>query len=291
LTNISLPANYAWQTPTTAVSAGNSQTFTALYTDPSGNYEAATGNVTVNVAKATPTVTYPTQATVQSGAALSTAVFSGGSSSVSGTFAFASASTVPALANSNTTNYALVFTPTDNTNYNTATKPDMKVTVVLINDAAFVSISALSVTYTAGLTLAGITLPANYVWQTPATAIGAGNSQTYTAIYTDPSGNYEAATGNVTVNVAKAAGTFVTTSAVSATYTAGLTLASITLPANYAWQTPATAISAGNGQTFTAIYTNPSGNYNAATGNVTVNVTVNVAQPTAVGDNDIHIRL
>ncbi|GHT19082.1 hypothetical protein AGMMS4957_02580 [Bacteroidia bacterium] len=144
LADITLPANYAWETPTTAVNAGNGQTFTAIYTDPSGNYEAATGNVTVNVAKATPSVTYPTQATVQFGATLATAVFTGGSSDVSGAFAFSSASTIPALSNSNTTNYELVFTPTDIVNYNTTTKTDMKVTVVVPSSDAI--LSSLAVT-------------------------------------------------------------------------------------------------------------------------------------------------
>ncbi|GHT20678.1 hypothetical protein AGMMS4957_08270 [Bacteroidia bacterium] len=163
LADITLPANYAWQTPTTAVNAGNGQTFTAIYTDLSGNYEAAAGNVTVNVAKATPSVTYPTQATVQSGAALATAVFTGGSSDVSGAFAFSSASTIPALSNSNTTNYELVFTPTDSANYNATTKPDMKVTVVSSSDATLSSLAvtgySISPAFDANTTVYTLTVP------------------------------------------------------------------------------------------------------------------------------------
>jgi len=72
--------------------------------------------------------------------------------------------------------------------------------------------------------------------------------------------------------VAKAPGTFPSHAAVNATYTPTLKLENITLTANYAWVAPATALTAGNNQTFPATYTNPSGNYLAANGSITVNV-------------------
>ena len=107
-----------------------------------------------------------------------------------------------------------------------------------------------------------------------------GNNITFNAIgqvtiratITNGLGNGSDYTQDFNINVAKAAGTFVATTALNATYTPTLTLANITPPDNYAWSAPTTSLSAGNNQTFAATYTDPSGNYNPATGNITVNV-------------------
>ena len=73
--------------------------------------------------------------------------------------------------------------------------------------------------------------------------------------------------------VVKAPGVFGTPSALNTTYTPTLTLANVTPPTGYAWVTPATTLDVSkSGQTFPATYTDPSGNYNPATGNITVNI-------------------
>ncbi|GBU24229.1 hypothetical protein R83H12_00857 [Fibrobacteria bacterium R8-3-H12] len=73
--------------------------------------------------------------------------------------------------------------------------------------------------------------------------------------------------------MSKATGTFGSPSALSTTYTPTLKLSDLTPATGYAWDAPTTAItSAGDGKTFPATYTDPSGNYNPATGNITVNV-------------------
>ena len=136
----------------------------------------------------------------------------------------------------------------------------------------FPAVSARSAVYSSTLKLSNITLPANYAWKTPGTSLSAGNNQSFAATYTDPSGNYTPATGNITVNVAKAAGTFPAVGARGAAYSSTLKLSDIALPANYAWKAPNTALSAGNNQSFAATYTDPSGNYNPAAGNIVVNV-------------------
>ncbi|GHU93733.1 hypothetical protein FACS1894156_1000 [Bacteroidia bacterium] len=132
--------------------------------------------------------------------------------------------------------------------------------------------TTVSTAYSPTLTLGNIPLTNNYTWEIPATSLNAGNGQSFAAAYTDPSGNYEAVAGQITVNVAKATGSWIGTSALSATYTPTLTLSDITLPNNYAWEFPAPPLNAGNGQSFAAAYTDPSGNYEAAAGQITVNV-------------------
>ena len=67
----------------------------------------------------------------------------------------------------------------------------------------FVTPPALNTTYTPMLTLADVTPPANYEWNDPTTPLWIGNNQIH-ALYTDPSGNYYDAFGQLTVNVAKA---------------------------------------------------------------------------------------
>jgi hypothetical protein len=198
-----------WNTPTTELSnAGNGQTFAATLIDPSGNYETATGNITVNIAKAA---------------------------------------------------------------------------------GIFGSPATLSATYSPTLKLSDLpALPANYAWNTPTTVLSAGNGQTFAATFTDPSGNYEAATGNITVNVAKVAGIFTTHAALSATYSPALKLSDLTLTTGYAFNAPTTQLTvANNGQTFSATFTDPSGNYEPATGNITVNVAKAKVSAPAVTNTDL----
>jgi len=80
--------------------------------------------------------------------------------------------------------------------------------------------------------------------------------------------NYTA--GVLTVN--KAVGSFAAVSAINATHTAALTLSDLALPDGYVWDAPTTVLSAGNDQSFAVTYTHASGNYTAATGQITVNV-------------------
>jgi hypothetical protein len=80
---------------------------------------------------------------------------------------------------------------------------------------------------------------------------------------------------SVTASITRAAGSFGSPPAINVAYTSGLTLADLNgqLPGGYAWLAPGTALNAGDGQTFAAVYTHPSGNYTPASGNITVNVT------------------
>ena len=75
--------------------------------------------------------------------------------------------------------------------------------------------------------------------------------------------------------IGQADGSFGSPAALNTTYTEALTLAALNsqLPTGYAWVTPSAPIpNAGNGQSFAATYTDPSGNFTTASGNITVNV-------------------
>jgi len=131
----------------------------------------------------------------------------------------------------------------------------------------------LSPTYSPSLTAISLLTPelaaAGYAW-TGTTVLNAINHQ-IDATFTDPSGNYNVATGKIAVNVAKADVEFASIAALSKTYEQNLKLSGIALPDEYTWKTPGTSLNAGNGQTFTAIYTK-NANYNPVEGDVTVNV-------------------
>jgi hypothetical protein len=160
--------------------------------------------------------------------------------------------------------------------------------------------AAIYIPYTPALTLADLNshLPLGYAWNAPSTTLNAGNNQSFAATYTNPDGNHESATGTITVNVAKAAGIFGTPAAINTTYTPTLTLAALNaqLSGGYAWLSPSTSLSAGNGQSFYATYIDPSGNYEVATSTITVNVakaegaTVNAPTAATIGVNSVTLH-
>jgi hypothetical protein len=117
--NASVAGNFAFTAPSTAPSVGTT-TYSVTFTPTdSGNYTTATANVSVTVAKATPTITtQPTASAITSGQTLASSTLSGGVGSVTGTFDFTAPSTAPAVGNAQ---QSFTFTPTDSANYNSAT--------------------------------------------------------------------------------------------------------------------------------------------------------------------------
>ena len=187
---------------------------------------------------------------------------SGGSATPAGTFAF----TTPAAApNVGTAAQGVTFTPTDATNYNSATGT-ASVTVTKANSNVTTWPTASSITY--GQTLASSTLsggsatPAGtFAFTTPSTAPNTGTAaQSVTFTPTDTV-NYNTAVSTVNVTVAKA-NSSVTTWPTASAITYGQTLASSTLsggsatPAGtFAFTTPATAPNAGTADTERNLYT------------------------------------
>jgi len=165
--------------------------------------------------KATPIVTAPIALTAVYGqtlAALSAQLPSASNDQtpISGTFAWvqSTSSTVGAVSASPNTSYTLTFTPTDGTNYNTVSNIATRITVSKA-PGNFGTPAALSATYSSTLKLSDLNsqLSSGYAWNNSNTQItSAGNGKTFPATYTESSGNYEPATGNITVNVAKGTG-------------------------------------------------------------------------------------
>jgi hypothetical protein len=89
-------------------------------------------------------------------------------------------------------------------------------------------------------------------------------------------GNFELANAGFALVVAGndliAHNIFGTPAAIDTVYSQGLTLASLTLPAGYAWVSPGTVLYAGDNQVFDAVYTDPDGIYEPTQGEITVSV-------------------
>ena len=198
----------------TVLNAGANQTLSVTFTPTDTNdYNAATGSVSLTVNKATPTITWATPAAITSGAALSsaqlnaTASFNG--STVAGTFAYTPASGTVLNAGANQT-LSVTFTPTDTTDYNTATgSVSLTVnkatpTVNWTAPAAITYGAALSSTQlNATATYSGLSVAGAFTY-TPAsgTVLNAGANQTLSVTFTPTdTTDYTTAHGSVSLTV------------------------------------------------------------------------------------------
>ena len=80
--------------------------------------QETSGAVTVSIGKANPVTHWPTASAIIYGQSLGASQLTGGSG-VPGSFAWKDSSIAPKVSDSGTTNYTVVFTPTDTDNYNT----------------------------------------------------------------------------------------------------------------------------------------------------------------------------
>ena len=199
----SVAGTFVFTTPSTAPNAGTAaQSVTFTPTDTT-NYNTVTGTVDVTVNKADPTVsTWPTASAITYGQTLASSTLTGGSASVTGTFAF----TTPTIApDAGTAAQSVTFTPTDTTNYNTVTGT-VDVTVNRADPTVTTWPTASAITY--GQTLASSTLTGGsasvagtFAFTTPSTVPNAGTAaQSVTFTPTDTT-NYNTVTGTVDVTV------------------------------------------------------------------------------------------
>jgi len=195
---------FAWEAPATiptVTNTGYSVTFTPTDT---GNYNTATHTVSITVAKADPTVTtWPTAAGITYGAALSTSALSGGVNTTPGSFAWTTPATVPTVTNSG---YSVTFTPTDTSNYNTATHT-VSITVAKANPTVTTWPTAAGITYGAALSTSalsgGASTPAGtFTWTTPATVPNSVGTSEYSVTFTPTdTANYNTAAHTVSITV------------------------------------------------------------------------------------------
>jgi hypothetical protein len=224
------PLNYQWWFNTNNILAGAtnvSLTITNVFSTNAGSYSVVVTNpygstnvaATLTVIQATPVITVaPTASGISYGQTLASSTLSSGNatnlandSAVAGVFTFTTPTTTPGAG---TASQSVTFTPTDTTNYNNAT-------------------TSVSVTVApAGLTVSGIVANNKPYDGTTTATLNTGGATLV--------GNLDG--GNVVLNTAGAAGTFIPDGNVGASKTVQISGLTISGPAanNYTLTQPAT---------------------------------------------------
>ena len=268
----------------TVLAAGNqslSVTFTPTDTT---DYATATGNVILAVNKATPAVTWATPAAITYGAAL-TATQLNATANVLGTFVYTPA--VGAVLTAGSQPLSVTFTPTDTTDYTTASSN----VALAVNKAtpAITWTTPAAITYGTALSAAqlnasatgvgGSTLPGTSVYAPAAGVVLAAGSQPLSVTFTPTDSNdYTTATGNVTLAINKATPTITWGTPAAITYGTALSATQLNATANVAGTfvyAPAMAVVLAAGSQPLSVTFTPTDatDYATATGNVTLTVT------------------
>jgi hypothetical protein len=123
--NASVAGSFAFTTPTTAPGAGTANQSVTFTPSDTTDYNSAIVNVSVTVNKQTPVLKAPVATAIAYGQTLTNSSLSGGAAtnsannaSVAGSFAFTTPATAPGAG---TANQSVTFTPSDTTDYNSAT--------------------------------------------------------------------------------------------------------------------------------------------------------------------------
>ena len=217
-----LAGEWSWQSADIVPTVNNSGYVAVFIPTDITNYETVTRTITMTVEKATPYIAViPVAAGITYGETLKDSSLTGGNvqygngagqagngdgstTAVSGTFTWKEPSVKPAVADSNMTEYTVIFTPSDTADYNPA-ETKVKLTVNKAQNAPNMPGSAMDVSNS--IEKAGdVPLPEGWEWQTSDkdTALEAGVAVNAVAVYTGADkGNYEKET--VTVAITRSA--------------------------------------------------------------------------------------
>jgi sugar lactone lactonase YvrE len=272
---------FAYAPAAGAVLTAGQQTLTATFT-PTGptDYTTATASVTLTVNKATPPIIWATPAPITYGTALGGTQLNV-SSTVAGSFSFSpAAGTVLSVGQQTLT---ATFTPTDTTDYTTATES----VTLTVNQAGPMIAWATPAPITYGTALASTQLSAvssvagSFTYSPSAgTVLGAGQ-QTLTATFTPTDAtDYATATASVTLTVNKATPAITWTTPAAITYGTALSgtqlNASSTVAGTFTYSPAAGVVLNAGTQTLTVTFA-PTDSKDEATATATVSLTVNKA--------------
>ncbi len=254
-----------------------------IHADQAGNatYNAATRqSQTLTINKATPNVSeWPSAAGITYGDDLNTATLSGGSASVSGSFAYDSGATTP---DAGTYSASVTFTPTDASNYNTVSG-SIDVAVAKATPDVSAWPSAAGITYgdalsTATLTGGTASVSGTFTYDNGALTPDAGTysaSVTFTPI---DATNHSSVSGSVDVTIAKATpDVSAWPSAAGITYgddlnTATLSGGSASVSGSFAYDSGTTTPNAGTYSAAVTFTPTDASNYNTVSGSIDVAV-------------------
>ena len=293
----SLPGAFVYAPPAgTLLNAGSNQTLAVTFTPTdTTNFNQATASVKLNVLKATPQINWSNPADIVYGTLLgptqlnATTSFNG--SAVQGSFVYTPPTGTLLSAGSNQT-LAVTFTPTDTTNFNSASA-NVKLNVLKAtpiinwsNPADIVYGTLLSNTQlNATASFNGNTVPGSFVYTPPAgTLLNAGSNQTLAVTFTPTdTANFNNATASVKLNVLKATPQINWSNPADIVYSTPLSNTQLNAAASFNGQplqgsfvyTPpaGTVLNAGSNQTLSVVFTpTNTANFNTASASVKLNV-------------------
>jgi len=276
----------------TVLTAG-SHTITASFTPTdTTDYKAATATVTVTVNQAAPAITWATPAAIASGTALSSTQLDA-SSTVAGTFVYSPTAGAVLAAGSQT--LSVTFTPTDATDYTTATA---SVTLTVSQDTSTLTINATSI----GFGNVALNQPATQT--VTLTSTGTGSVTVNSAVIAGTGFTLSGPTFPVTLTsgqiatldvefdptaLGAASGTLTITSTSSTNGTAVITLTGTGVAASYAvdlsWDAPSSSPDPVAGYN---VYKEPSGSSNYQLVGSTVGVGATSLTDTNVQDGQVY---
>ena len=194
-----LAGTWSWQTQSVVPIVNNSGYIAVFTPDDSTNYEQITRTITVTVDKAIPVIKQIAVSDITYGDTLADSSISGAAQfsvseyvTVAGSFAWKDSTVKPTVADSDTTAYAVIFTPADTINYN-AVETTVTLTVNKAENAPNMPGTSMSVSnkYTK---VGDVPLPTGWEWRDTdkETALVVDTPVTATAVYTGADkGNYE----------------------------------------------------------------------------------------------------
>lgn len=199
----------SWSNPDEIPATGTTQAGWVFKPADSRHYAELTGTAAITVAKATPVIAEkPTAGALTYGQKLSDSTLTGGKAAyqtadgteITGTFAWKNSSSRPTAADSQKTEYDVIFTPSDEDNYNAV---DTKLTITVNKAAQAPNMPQAEMTPAHSTKKVGdIILPEGWSWQEADkdTALADGVAVTANAFYTGTDkGNYETESVSITI--------------------------------------------------------------------------------------------
>ncbi len=274
-----LSGTFVYSPTAGTILAAGSQTLTVAFTPTDTNdYSSAAANVTLQVNKGAPVITWPAPSAITYGTPLSATQLDA-TASVSGTFVYSPAAGTVLTAGSQT--LTVTFTPTDATDYSTAAAN----VILLVNKASptitWATPSAITYGTALGATQLNATasVPGAFVYSPAAGTILTAGNQTLTVTFTPTDSVDYASTGAaVPLVVNKATPVITWPTPASITYGTALSSAQLdataNVPGNFVYTPSSGTVLAVGNQTLSVAFTpTDSVDYNTATKQVTLVVT------------------
>ncbi|NYF54053.1 beta strand repeat-containing protein, partial [Tunturiibacter gelidoferens] len=256
------------------------------------NYTTATKTVQIIVNQATPVITWANPAAITYGTALSATQLNA-TASVAGSFAY-----TPAIGNvpaAGTDTLSVTFTPTDTTNYTTATKT---VQIVVTQASPVITwANPASITYGTALSAtqldATASVPGSFTYTPAIGNIPAAGTDTLSVTFTPTdTTNYSTATKTVQIVVTQAVPVITWANPASITYGTALSAtqlnATASVPGSFAYTPAAGNIPAAGTDTLSVTFT-PTDTTNYTTATKTVQIVVTQASPVITWANPASI--